>query len=63
MAWWPGKVASSIVPESRPTTDGGEIEVWGDGEQTRSFLYVDECVEAVRRLMDSPFSGPVEHRI
>jgi nucleoside-diphosphate-sugar epimerase len=38
---------------------GGEIEIWGDGEQTRSFLYVDECVEGVRRLMDSGFTGPV----
>ena len=38
---------------------GGSIEVWGDGEQTRSFLYVDECVEATRRLMDSDFIGPV----
>ena len=31
------------------------IEVWGDGEQTRSFLYIDECIEATRRLMDSDF--------
>jgi nucleoside-diphosphate-sugar epimerase len=38
---------------------GGEIEVWGDGEQTRSFLYVDECIEATRRLMASNFQGPV----
>jgi nucleoside-diphosphate-sugar epimerase len=38
---------------------GGEIEIWGDGKQTRSFLYVDECVEAVRRLMESDFAGPV----
>lgn len=36
-----------------------EIEVWGDGQQTRSFLYVDECVEAVLRLMRSDFMGPV----
>lgn len=35
------------------------IEVWGDGKQTRSFLYIDECIEAVRRLMDSDFIGPV----
>ena len=35
------------------------IEVWGDGEQTRSFLYIDECIEATRRLMDSDFMGPV----
>jgi len=38
---------------------GGEIEVWGDGKQTRSFLYIDECIEATRRLMDSNFVGPV----
>jgi len=40
-------------------SEGGSIEVWGDGLQTRSFLYVDECVEATRRLMDSDFMGPV----
>ena len=38
---------------------GGAIEVWGDGLQTRSFLYIDECVEATKRLMDSDFIGPV----
>jgi nucleoside-diphosphate-sugar epimerase len=38
---------------------GGAVEVWGDGEQTRSFLFVDECVEATRRLVDSDFIGPV----
>ena len=38
---------------------GGAIEVWGDGQQTRSFLYIDECIEATRRLMDSDFIGPV----
>ncbi len=38
---------------------GGSIEVWGDGLQTRSFLYIDECIEATRRLMDSNFLGPV----
>ena len=46
------KVAA--VPSS-----GGSIEVWGDGLQTRSFLYIDECIEATRRLMDSDFMGPV----
>ena len=40
-------------------SEGGTIDVWGDGLQTRSFLYVDECVEATRRLMDSEFLGPV----
>ena len=38
---------------------GGSIEVWGDGLQTRSFLFIDECIEATRRLMDSDFIGPV----
>ena len=42
------------LPES-----GGPIEVWGDGLQTRSFLFVDECIEATRRLMESDFMGPV----
>ena len=44
----------AYVPQS-----GGSIEVWGDGKQTRSFLYIDECIEATRRLMDSEFTGPV----
>lgn len=35
------------------------IDVWGDGQQTRSFLYIDECIEATRRLMNSEFTGPV----
>ena len=36
-----------------------EIEVWGDGEQTRSFLYIDECIEATKKLMQSDFKGPI----
>jgi len=39
--------------------EGGTIDVWGDGQQTRSFLYIDECIEATRRMMDSDFIGPV----
>lgn len=42
------------LPES-----GGKIEVWGDGLQTRSFLYIDDCIEAVRRFMDNEFIGPI----
>jgi nucleoside-diphosphate-sugar epimerase len=38
---------------------GGVIDVWGDGKQTRSFLYIDECIEATRRMMESDFIGPV----
>ena len=37
----------------------GEIEVWGPGNQTRSFLYIDECLEAMERLMDSDFTDPL----
>jgi GDP-D-mannose 3', 5'-epimerase len=37
----------------------GSIEMWGDGKQTRSFLYIDECLEGVRRLVKSDFTGPV----
>jgi nucleoside-diphosphate-sugar epimerase len=40
-------------------SQNGEMEMWGDGEQTRSFLYVDECLEGVRRFMESDFLGPV----
>jgi nucleoside-diphosphate-sugar epimerase len=40
-------------------SEGGTIEVWGDGKQTRSFLYIDECIEATRRMMESDFIGPV----
>jgi nucleoside-diphosphate-sugar epimerase len=39
--------------------NGDEIEVWGDGEQTRSFLYIDECIEGTVRLLRSDFAGPV----
>jgi nucleoside-diphosphate-sugar epimerase len=39
--------------------EGSEIEVWGDGLQTRSFLYIDECVKGVLKLMRSDFEGPV----
>ena len=39
--------------------EGGEVEIWGDGEQTRSFLYIDECIEATYRLVQSSFMGPV----
>jgi nucleoside-diphosphate-sugar epimerase len=42
-----------------PNDQYGEIEVWGDGLQTRSFLYIDECVEAIMKLMQSNFKGPV----
>ena len=53
------KVPAAICRKVAEAPDRGEIEIWGDGKQTRSFLYVDECVEGIRRLMESDFSGPV----
>jgi GDP-D-mannose 3',5'-epimerase len=60
-AWRGGREKSpaALCRKIAETPDGGEIEIWGDGCQTRSFLYVDECLEAVRRLMESDFIGPV----
>ena len=53
------KVPAAVCRKVAEAEDGGEIEIWGDGKQTRSFLYVTECVEAIRRLMISDFMGPV----
>ncbi len=53
------KAPAALCRKVAETPDGGFIEVWGDGKQTRSFLYIDECLEGVRRLMDSDFLGPV----
>jgi len=60
---WTGgreKAPAAMCRKVAETPDGGEIEMWGDGEQTRSFLYIDECLQGIRLLMDSPdFFGPV----
>ena len=59
---WEGgreKAPAAICRKVAYARKNDTIEVWGDGEQTRSFLYVDECIEATRRLMDSDFMGPV----
>jgi nucleoside-diphosphate-sugar epimerase len=53
------KAPAAICRKVIEAGDGGTIEIWGDGKQTRSFLYVEECVEGIRRLMESDFSGPV----
>jgi nucleoside-diphosphate-sugar epimerase len=58
--WTGGKEkAPAAMCRKVAEADNGSIEVWGDGKQTRSFLYIDECLEAVRRFMDSDFMGPV----
>ena len=59
---WTGgkeKAPAAICRKVAEAPEGGEIEIWGDGKQTRSFLYIDECVEGIRRLMESDFTGPV----
>jgi nucleoside-diphosphate-sugar epimerase len=53
------KAPAAMCRKASETLGGQTLEVWGDGQQTRSFLYVDECVEAVLRLMESDFKGPV----
>lgn len=60
-AWNDGreKAPAAICRKVAEVLDGGEIEIWGDGKQTRSFLYIDECLEGVRRLVASDFIGPV----
>ena len=59
---WEGgkeKAPAAICRKVASASNEGEIEIWGDGNQTRSFLYVDECVEGSLRLMRSEFEGPV----
>jgi len=59
---WTGgkeKAPAALCRKVAEAQNGTSIEVWGDGKQTRSFLYIDECIEATRRLMDSDFTGPV----
>lgn len=59
---WDGgkeKAPAAMCRKVAESPNGGTIEVWGDGLQTRSFLYIDECLEAIQRLMDSDFTEPV----
>ena len=45
------KAPAAICRKVAQAPDGGSVEVWGDGQQTRSFMYVDDCIEGIRRLM------------
>lgn len=59
---WTGgreKAPAAFCRKAAMANDGEAIEVWGDGSRTRSFLYIDECIEATRRFVDSDFEGPV----
>ena len=53
------KAPAALCRKIAEAKAGGEIEIWGDGKQTRSFLYVDECLEGTTRLMRSSWMGPV----
>jgi nucleoside-diphosphate-sugar epimerase len=53
------KAPAALCRKIAMAPEGGEIEIWGDGKQTRSFLYVDECLEGTLRLMRSDFREPV----
>lgn len=53
------KAPAAICRKVAKTPTNGEIEVWGDGLQTRSFLYIDEAIEGVRRLMNSDYKEPI----
>ncbi len=53
------KAPAALCRKAAEAEDGGIIEIWGDGKQTRSFLYIDECVEATYRLMLSDFGDPL----
>ncbi|MBH79100.1 MAG: NAD-dependent dehydratase [Gammaproteobacteria bacterium] len=62
LSTWQGgkeKVPAALCRKIALAADGETIEVWGDGTQTRSFLYIDECMEGILRLMRSGWSGPV----
>ncbi len=60
-SWCDGreKAPAAICRKVAEAPDGGEIEIWGDGKQTRSFLYVDECLEGTLRFTRSDWTGPV----
>lgn len=53
------KAPAAICRKVAMASEQEFIEVWGDGSQTRSFLYIDDCIEAVRRLMNSNFQDPL----
>ena len=59
---WEGgkeKAPAAICRKIAEANNNGEIEIWGDGKQTRSFLFIDECLEGSTRLMRSDWTGPV----
>lgn len=53
------KAPAAICRKVALAEDGGTVEIWGDGEQTRSFCYVDDCVEGIFRIMQSDYTEPI----
>jgi nucleoside-diphosphate-sugar epimerase len=53
------KAPAAICRKIAGLADGGDLEIWGDGQQTRSFMYVDDCVEGIHRIMESGYSAPL----
>lgn len=53
------KAPAAICRKVAEAEDGGSVDIWGNGFQTRSFLYIDDCIDAVFKLMESDFPGPV----
>jgi nucleoside-diphosphate-sugar epimerase len=53
------KAPAALCKKVIESSDGGSIDVWGDGKQTRSFLYIDECIEGMLRLMESDYTNPI----
>jgi GDP-D-mannose 3', 5'-epimerase len=53
------KVPAALCRKVARAEDGESIEIWGDGEQTRSFCYIDDCIEGIYRIMQSDFASPI----
>ena len=58
-SWNDGREKAPAAICRKVVMSDGIVEVWGDGKQTRSFLYIDECIQGIRNLMDSDFTGPI----
>jgi GDP-D-mannose 3',5'-epimerase len=53
------KAPAAICRKVALATAGGSIDIWGDGQQTRSFMYIDDCVEGIHRIMQSEYAAPL----
>lgn len=53
------KAPAALCRKVAKAVDGGTVEIWGDGEQTRSFCYIDDCVDGIYRIMQSDYGEPL----